>query len=56
MAQLTFGGRRLPFDVAKKLLLVFDRDRNGGVDFAEYITLYKFITAMQSAFDLTDYV
>jgi len=35
---------------------VFDRDRNGGIDFAEYITLFKFITAMQTAFNSTDFV
>lgn len=35
-------------------MMVFDKDRNMAIDFAEYITLHKFIQAMQRAFNQTD--
>jgi len=54
LSQLTFGGKPLHFAAAKKLLLIFDKDRNMSIDFAEYITLHKFIQAMQRAFNATD--
>merc|ERR1712063_232627 len=54
LAQLTFGGQPLRFEAAKKLLQIFDKDRNNSIDFAEYITLHKFIQAMQKAFNQTD--
>uniref|UniRef100_A0A6U1VFE7 EF-hand domain-containing protein n=1 Tax=Vannella robusta TaxID=1487602 RepID=A0A6U1VFE7_9EUKA len=54
LSQLTFGGKPLHFSAAKKLLLIFDKDKNANIDFAEYITLHKFIQAMQRAFNATD--
>lgn len=54
LSQLTFGGKPLPFPVAKKLMWIFDKDRNGAIDFAEYITLHKFIASMQRVFNQTD--
>ena len=44
------------FLIAKKLVKVFDKDKNGCIDFAEYITLHKFIKAMQNVFNQTDRV
>ena len=46
----------MSYIIAKKLLLIFDKDRNGSVDFAEYITLHKFIMAMSKVFNGTDTV
>jgi len=54
LQNLAFGGRPLGFDTAAKLTRVFDRDRSGSIEFAEYATLHKFITSMQNAFAQTD--
>jgi len=47
---LAFGGKPLGMETAKKLIAVFDRDKNNTIDFNEYAVLHKFLTAMQNAF------
>jgi len=46
----TFGGTPLGFDVAQKLVRVFDKDRSGRIDFYEYAAMHKFLAVMQQAF------
>ena len=48
--QCTFGGVPLGFEVAQKLVRVFDKDRSGQIDFYEYAAMHKFLALMQQAF------
>jgi Ca2+-binding EF-hand superfamily protein len=51
---LAFGGKALGMETAKKLIAVFDRDKNQSIDFNEYAVLHKFLTKMQNAFFSAD--
>jgi len=46
----TFGGVPLGFDLAQKLVRVFDKKRDGQIDFYEYAAMHKFLALMQQAF------
>jgi len=46
----TFGGIPLGFDLAQKLVRVFDVRRTGQIDFYEYAAMHKFLALMQQAF------
>jgi hypothetical protein len=56
LQSLSFGGRPLGYPIALKLVKVFDRDRNGNIDFREYVTLHMFLKLMQQAFAQCDRV
>jgi len=47
---LQFGNKPIGIDTARKLIAIFDRDKNGNIDFYEYAALHKFLTTMQQAF------
>eukprot|EP01091_Cochliopodium_minus_P019845 TRINITY_DN846_c0_g1_i1.p1 TRINITY_DN846_c0_g1~~TRINITY_DN846_c0_g1_i1.p1 ORF type:complete len:144 (-),score=39.69 TRINITY_DN846_c0_g1_i1:319-750(-) len=46
----TFGQLPLGFEVAQKLVRVFDKDKSGTIDFYEYAAMHKFLALMQGAF------
>ena len=46
----TFGSVPLGFEVAQKLVRVFDKDKSGSIDFYEYAAMHKFLALMQGAF------
>eukprot|EP01122_Echinamoeba_exundans_P011990 TRINITY_DN4928_c0_g1_i1.p1 TRINITY_DN4928_c0_g1~~TRINITY_DN4928_c0_g1_i1.p1 ORF type:complete len:253 (-),score=50.26 TRINITY_DN4928_c0_g1_i1:67-756(-) len=50
LSGLTFDGRPLGLQTAARLIRVFDKDRNGKLDFVEYCTLHKFIQVVRNAF------
>jgi hypothetical protein len=50
---VTFDGRPLGFEAALKLVKVFDKDRNGRVDFFEYASMHKFITRVRYVLNRT---
>jgi len=54
LQNLAFNGRPIGFDIAHKLVAVFDKDRSGSIDFTEYATLHSFLTSMQQAFSSAD--
>jgi Ca2+-binding EF-hand superfamily protein len=54
LQNVTFDGRPLGFEAALKLVKVFDKDRNGRVDFYEYASMHKFITRVRQAFLIAD--
>jgi Ca2+-binding EF-hand superfamily protein len=51
---VTFDGRPLGLEAAQKLVKVFDKDRNGRIDFVEYASMHKFITKVRQAFLMAD--
>jgi Ca2+-binding EF-hand superfamily protein len=51
---VTFDGRPLGMEAAQKLIKVFDKDRNGRIDFNEYATMHQFITRVRQAFIIAD--
>jgi len=54
LQQVTFGGQPIGFQVAQKLIQVFDEDRNGAIDFNEYASMHRFISQMKQAFNAAD--
>jgi len=54
LQQITFDNRPIGLAVAQKLVSVFDQDRNGTVDFTEYVIMHKFIAHMRQAFMQAD--
>jgi peflin len=54
LQNLAFGGVPLGFDIALKLIKVFDSDYSGSIEFNEYAALHKFIHTMQFAFTQAD--
>jgi len=54
LQNLSFGGEPLGFEIALKLVKVFDKSRSGDIDMREYITLHKFIQAMTQSFMAAD--
>jgi len=54
LQNLAFGGIPLGYDIALKLIKVFDRDYSGSIEFNEYASLHKFIQSMQFAFARAD--
>lgn len=54
LAGITFNGVPLGYDVALKLVRVFDKDRSGTIDFYEYAAMHKFLSALQTAFFAAD--
>jgi Ca2+-binding EF-hand superfamily protein len=50
LQQVTFGGQPIGYEVAHKLIQVFDENRNGTIDFNEYAAMHKFIGNMRQAF------
>jgi len=51
---VTFDRTPLGIEVARKLVQVFDKDRNGKIDFVEYASMHKFISHMRQAFIAAD--
>lgn len=47
---MSIDGTPLGIVLAIKLIKVFDRDRNGRIDFYEYCTLHKFLLTIRGAF------
>lgn len=54
LATLAIDNVPLGFPAAVKLIKVFDKDRNGRIDFWEYCTLHKFILTVRNAFFIAD--
>jgi len=50
LQHVTFDRVPLGIEVARKLVQVFDKDRNGKIDFFEYASMHKFISHMRQAF------
>jgi peflin len=56
LQHLAFNSRPIGFNIAHKLVAVFDKDRSGSIDFMEYATLHSFLSSMQQAFAAADLV
>lgn len=54
LANLSFDGVPLGIHAAFRLIKVFDKDRNGRIDFWEYCTLHKFVLTIRNAFLIAD--
>lgn len=54
LQMITFDGQPIGLTVATKLVQVFDEDRNGSLDFSEYVALHKFVGHMRQAFFAAD--
>jgi len=54
LQNITFDQRQIGLEVAKKLVLVFDEQRRGNLEFNQYITMHKFIAHMRQAFTTAD--
>jgi len=54
LQHVTFDRVPIGIEVAYKLIQVFDKDRNGKIDFFEYASMHKFITHMRQAFMSAD--
>jgi len=54
LQQVAFDNVPLGIVVAQKLVQVFDRDRNGRIDFDEYASMHKFLSHMRAAFLMAD--
>lgn len=55
LANLAIDGQPLGIVAAIKLIKVFDRDRNGRIDFHEYCALHKFLLTIRAAFVNADH-
>jgi len=54
LSSMNFGGLKFSMETARLLIKVFDRNRNGEIDFQEYASLHKFIASMHQAFQMYD--
>jgi len=54
LQRVMFDSVPLGMEVARKLVQVFDKDRNGSIDFYEYASMHKFIAQMRQAFISAD--
>lgn len=54
LANLNIDGYPIGFPLALKLIKVFDKDRNGRIDFWEYCALHKFLLSVRQAFFVAD--
>jgi len=54
LSSMNFGGLKFSMETSRLLIKVFDRNRNGEIDFQEYASLHKFIASMHQAFQMYD--
>jgi len=54
LAQVQFNGRPLGVLCASKMIMAFDRDGSGTIDFREYCALHGFLSQMSNAFLIAD--
>jgi Ca2+-binding EF-hand superfamily protein len=54
LASLNFGGKPIGLETARRLIRIFDRDRNGEIDFQEYCSLHSFLGRVYSSFLTAD--
>jgi Ca2+-binding EF-hand superfamily protein len=54
LANFQVGGFPIGYEIASKLIKVFDKDNNMCIDFNEYATMHQFLTTIQNAFYASD--
>ena len=54
LANLNFGGKPMGLEIAKRLIRIFDADKNGEIDFPEYCSLHSFLGRVYNSFIVAD--
>ena len=51
---LQMGGQTFDYNICRRLIQTFDRDRSGQIGFNEFISLHQYLQAMKASFEYYD--